>query len=235
MPMVDNTQSRRFFEQLASEYDATRNAAFLRAAQLSLDWYLDRFAPGGGAILEIGVGTGEALRDLERRFTRVTGIDVAFNMANRARAKVGTRTQVAVASAEELSFPDKTFDCVLCMDVLEHVQRPVACLQEIARVLAPGGIALVTTPNPLWAPVHWVAEAAGLKVKEGPHKFVFLNPVGRALARTTPGIEVLHSGYLVYAPFPLLSSTPVGWHAARVPLLRRLGHNQLLVFRRTTS
>ncbi len=45
-----------------------------------------------------------------------------------------------------LSFADGSFDVVLCLDVLEHVNDPLLCLQEITRVLGPRGIAIVTFP-----------------------------------------------------------------------------------------
>lgn len=45
-----------------------------------------------------------------------------------------------------LSFSDGSFDALLCLDVLEHVNDPVRCMNEMARVLAPGGLAVVTFP-----------------------------------------------------------------------------------------
>ena len=45
-----------------------------------------------------------------------------------------------------LSFADGMLDAVLCLDVLEHVNDPLRCLQEMERVLAPGGTAIVTFP-----------------------------------------------------------------------------------------
>jgi SAM-dependent methyltransferase len=50
-----------------------------------------------------------------------------------------------VASVESLPFPDSSFDCVLCTQVLEHVEDPWAAAREIFRVLRPGGVAFVST------------------------------------------------------------------------------------------
>lgn len=50
-------------------------------------------------------------------------------------------------SAEDLAFPDSCFDVALCSDVIEHLRRPERCLAEMFRVLKPGGIAILTTPN----------------------------------------------------------------------------------------
>jgi SAM-dependent methyltransferase len=53
---------------------------------------------------------------------------------------------------DALPFRDETFDAALCMNVLEHVRRPEACLQEIRRVLKPNGVIYVMVP--LFARVH---------------------------------------------------------------------------------
>jgi ubiquinone/menaquinone biosynthesis C-methylase UbiE len=49
-----------------------------------------------------------------------------------------------VARADSLPFPDRTFDTVVCTEMLEHDRRPWLTLQEMARVLRPGGILLLT-------------------------------------------------------------------------------------------
>ncbi len=65
---------------------------------------------------------------------RYVGVDIA----------PGARTDV-VASAESLPFGDEMFDCVLCSQVLEHVENPRAVLSELNRVLQPGGVAFIST------------------------------------------------------------------------------------------
>lgn len=51
-----------------------------------------------------------------------------------------------VCDSSEIPVPNESFDVVLCTEVLEHVPAPIAVLAEIARVLKPGGIALITAP-----------------------------------------------------------------------------------------
>lgn len=48
---------------------------------------------------------------------------------------------------DKLPFPSESFDVVSCNMVVEHLMNPVVCFQEVARVLAPGGVALIHTPN----------------------------------------------------------------------------------------
>jgi ubiquinone/menaquinone biosynthesis C-methylase UbiE len=54
---------------------------------------------------------------------------------------------IAVGAGEHLPYPQESFDLVVCMDVLEHVADPKAVLEEIERVLKPGGTVLTTVPN----------------------------------------------------------------------------------------
>ena len=57
-----------------------------------------------------------------------------------------------VGSADDIPFPDESFDSVISTQVLEHVKFPEKCVQEACRVLKKGGIALVTVPQ--WNDLH---------------------------------------------------------------------------------
>lgn len=57
-------------------------------------------------------------------------------------------------SAEQLPFASNAFDGAGAFDLLEHLERPVQCLREVARIVRPGGLVLVTVPayQRLWSP-----------------------------------------------------------------------------------
>jgi SAM-dependent methyltransferase len=59
--------------------------------------------------------------------------------------------------AHSLPFPDKSFDVVTCLEFLEHTHTPSLVLEEIHRVLKPGGHAIVSTPypSPYWDWIIW--------------------------------------------------------------------------------
>lgn len=57
-----------------------------------------------------------------------------------------------VGSAEAIPLPDNSFESVLCTQVLEHVAHPVKVIEEIYRVLKPGGLCLLTAPQ--WNELH---------------------------------------------------------------------------------
>lgn len=87
-------------------------------------------------ILEIGGGTGRVARTVG-----ATVVDPSRSMLRRARSK-GLET--VQASATELPHPDGSVDAVVVVDAFHHFPDPERCLDEIARVLAPGGVLVVT-------------------------------------------------------------------------------------------
>jgi SAM-dependent methyltransferase len=92
-----------------------------------------------GRVLDVGCGTMPFKRHLER-VPAVTGYD---SLDIEARAPGVT----FIASVERMTpVADATYDTVLCSEVLEHVPDPWSGLQEIRRVLRPGGVLLISVP-----------------------------------------------------------------------------------------
>ena len=97
-------------------------------------------------VLEVGSALGYLL-DALRRFAscEVTGVDVSPFAARFAERTFGL--PVRTGTLEEARFPDASFDLILQKDLLEHVLRPREHLAETYRVLAPGGLVWLVTPN----------------------------------------------------------------------------------------
>lgn len=93
-------------------------------------------------LLDLGTGIGSNLSMLADRGL-VVGVDISHSALLEARAKA----PVAVADGARLPFPAATFGGAVCSEVLEHVESPAAVLAELARVLRPGAIAVLTAPN----------------------------------------------------------------------------------------
>jgi ubiquinone/menaquinone biosynthesis C-methylase UbiE len=113
----------------------------------------------GLRLLDLGAGMGGFAVAAAREGAHVTACEYnpAYCRIVELRAeRHGLRLPVFNAAGESLPFPAGSFDAVTAWDVLEHVQDPRAVLREIARVLRPGGHALITAINRrAWVDPHY--------------------------------------------------------------------------------
>lgn len=100
-----------------------------------------RHDQGLARILDVGTGTGALLEKLHSRYplARLTGIDVARNMCLLTRQKLASACQVVNGTAECLPFKSGVFDVVVSASVLQWVRDLSAALNEMRRVVRPGG------------------------------------------------------------------------------------------------
>jgi len=104
----------------------------------------ERFARylASGRVLDIPVGGGDNARPLAAAGYDVLGADIVIE------SLVGQGYEVQkIDMTQPLPFPDASFDAILHSEGIEHVDNQVAVLEELARVLKPGGVMIVTTPN----------------------------------------------------------------------------------------
>ena len=103
-------------------------------------------------VLDVGCGDGYLMSLVSPLCDQVVGIDSEPTGIRLAADKLLwiSNCRVAQASCYQLPFADRCFDLVLLTDVIEHLESPEPCLQEISRVLTPTGTVLLTTPK--WRP-----------------------------------------------------------------------------------
>ncbi len=113
--------------------------------------YFDRFtAWHGRKVLDIGCGGGFMSEALASRGSEVIGVDVSRRaIAIAISHAAGRRLPIryVVGAGEYLPLPNSCVDCVVCVDVLEHVRSLDHVLDEIRRVLRPGGLFFFDTIN----------------------------------------------------------------------------------------
>ena len=105
----------------------------------------------GQRILDLATGTGWTSRLLAARGAKVTGVDIAAELIAAARMigqSSGLAIEYEVADAEELPFPDASFDAVISTFGVMFASRPEAAAGEIARVCRKGGRIALTTWRP---------------------------------------------------------------------------------------
>lgn len=120
----------------SEESDARCMNAYLSLAVLR------RHAPGG-RLLEVGCANGYFLNAARTTYD-VVGVEPS-RWARAAAGRLGL--SVPAATLEEARFPDAAFDAVVLIDVIEHLPDPLAVLTEAARLLRPGGILYLVTPD----------------------------------------------------------------------------------------
>ncbi len=136
---LDKQTIAKAYARWAPIYDLVFGAVFERGRLASIE-AAERI---GGRILEVGVGTGISLPDYSRS-NRLAGVDISEPMLRKALQRVAEHRldnveTLAVMDAENLAFPDASFDVVVAQYVITAVPNPEATLDEFARVLRPGG------------------------------------------------------------------------------------------------
>jgi phosphatidylethanolamine/phosphatidyl-N-methylethanolamine N-methyltransferase len=122
----------------------------------------------GGLILDVGVGTGLELPMFDSGAS-VIGVDLSEPMLRRAQARAARENLAQVAGlsvmdATRLAFPSAHFDAAVAPYVLTVVPDPAATLNELARVVKPGGeIVLVNHVGAESGPIAWIESWLGKK------------------------------------------------------------------------
>ncbi|MGC4047949.1 MAG: methyltransferase domain-containing protein [Armatimonas sp.] len=106
--------------------------------------------PTDARLLDVGCGTGGTM-DRLRSLGEVWGLDMEPLALELCRER--GHTNLTLASATDMPYPNNHFDGIVALDVLEHIENHVAAAGEIARVLKPGGTLVVTVPayRSLWS------------------------------------------------------------------------------------
>lgn len=118
---------------------------------------------GSGKLLEVGCAHGFLLNHLRSQNWNVKGLEVSPIAAGYATDNLGL--DVYCGKLEDAGYSDNSFDVVLLLDVLEHLHRPFEALNEIGRILAPGGVLVVQCP---WELTHWEERAEAYLKKMKP-------------------------------------------------------------------
>jgi 2-polyprenyl-3-methyl-5-hydroxy-6-metoxy-1,4-benzoquinol methylase len=107
-------------------------------------------------LLDIGCSSGALLMSARALGFDAEGVELSADAAETAR-RAGLK--VFTGLLEAARFPDAVFDAAILMEVIEHLRDPRSMLSECRRILKPGGILLVTTPNM----ASWTARTMGAR------------------------------------------------------------------------
>jgi demethylmenaquinone methyltransferase / 2-methoxy-6-polyprenyl-1,4-benzoquinol methylase len=124
-----------------------------------------RMNGASGRVLDVATGTaGVSLMLTDRSNVTTTGLDISADMLRRGQSHVARRSRdhrihLVLGRAEQLPFPDGIFDALTFTYLLRYVADPAATLQELFRVVRPGGaianLEFLVPGNPVWK-AAWV-------------------------------------------------------------------------------
>lgn len=251
---VDRTRQRRLSPEGRTfddeHFGAADDLEQLGTAKHFFNWVLDEFHPHlRGRVLEVGAGTGTITRKLVERYPdiTITALEPAANMASELESYAAVHPRVAVHrhTLADVALDEGSFDAVMYLNVLEHIEDERAELQLAAAALRPGGTLLVFGPAHEWL-------YSDLDYKAGHYRRYRLDHLRSVV--TAAGFEILSLRYfdvLGVAPYWLVytllrhndisGSTMWGYDRVVVPtsrLLQRLmpqpplGKNVILVARK---
>ncbi len=140
MKVVTSATVEKAYRRYAKYYDFVFGNIFHPGRNIAIEHL---HCQAGDRILEVGVGTGLSLSLYPSNVT-VVGIDLSEAMLKQARQRVAEEKMTHVESlikmdAQQMSFPDNSFDKVVAMYVASVVPDPAQLVNEIRRVCKPGG------------------------------------------------------------------------------------------------
>jgi 2-polyprenyl-3-methyl-5-hydroxy-6-metoxy-1,4-benzoquinol methylase len=221
-PRLDAEARHRHYnhgESSRIEYYVDAEAADRRSFAEVLD-RAERLMPGKGELLDIGPNIGTCLVLARERGWRVRGIEINAEAARYCREARGLEVMTGTLQAE--TYPEGRFDVVLMGDVIEHVASPTDMMGMVARILRPGGVALVSTPDI----GGWAARLLQVKPVEHIHYFdaSTMERLVRQARLEVVGIEPLDRYHNLTA---MAHSTTLGGLLRALTPVFRLAHRAL--------
>ncbi|GAC1544362.1 MAG: class I SAM-dependent methyltransferase [Herpetosiphon sp.] len=150
---MDRTADGTLFQMLEQSAAQDGKQAYFRLHRHRFAIMLSALRVGQGKrVLEVGVTPGQFTQLLVGAGYQVSGVDLEPSKRQELWERLGVDVRKANLDDEPVPFPDASFDYVVFSEVIEHLlYSPLPLLRELRRVLVPGGILLITTPNELYA------------------------------------------------------------------------------------
>ena len=143
---------KNYFDKLASQWSSkySEKYRFQRRLNLLLS-LIGKPQSSSTEVLDFGCGSGVYLEVLARLGYNMYGVDNSTNMVNECLKRMSHLNNCRVELIDGTNFHggylSLVFDCIICLGVLEYVDRPQDLLQRLTSVVCPGGDIILSVPN----------------------------------------------------------------------------------------
>lgn len=132
-------------------------------SSLKLKWCVSLLSAKKGRVLEVGSGSGSFLLSLMSHNPALQGYGCDISFLSLVYAKKNSSIAFTQAEASKLPYRSNSFDVILLIDILEHVEHPEQVLHEIKRILKEDGVIHCFSPcEGTFASVYWLFSLLGL-------------------------------------------------------------------------
>ncbi len=206
-----------FYEdKLAPEFDETMNMYDLnKRIKVVFDELLTENIKGK-ELLDAGCGTGWFSKKAVERGASVTSMDLGQNLLNEVSKKCESKK--VIGSIMDMPFEDETFDFAVCSEVIEHVPDPKIAMMELYRVLKPGGVLILTTPNKFWFFSLKIASFLKIRPYQGLENWQSWSEFRKNLVSIGFRIDALHGIHIFPFVVPFLNPIIDLFHRFKKPL-----------------
>lgn len=142
-PIEQVSRTNEYYSKATNNHASTIRDSYLRTAESQVR-LIQKHATGT-RLLDIGCAQGFFLYSASKAGYMVKGVELSEDAAEYGKKEFGL--DIEVKPFEELRFPEDHFDVVTLWQTLEHVAHPLVILREVHRILKPGGLVAVSTPN----------------------------------------------------------------------------------------
>ena len=142
--------AQKWHEMYAGETEKLDEYNFRRRRDLTVDYVL-RVVKPDARVLDLGCGAAPVLSELRRHGVDCVGIEYSLDMLGYARARLQAMSlddaNLLQGDCRRTPFPATSFDVVVCLGVISYVEDKESVLQEIRRILKPGGTLIISFRN----------------------------------------------------------------------------------------
>jgi SAM-dependent methyltransferase len=196
-------QVEAFWSRIASSSYEKSNKEFDKAHVQRFEISIHRLdLPEDGRLLNLWSRQGEAIPYIRERFPEAELInsEISSVMLKQARNRFPNEIFVE-CDLQDIDYPDDYFDGILSLEMLEHSPSPQRILEQMFRVLKPGGQLILTCPTKV-SEIHlWIADHFFGNHGEGPHRFPSIGRVKKMMSKA--GFKLSYHKSTLFVPLEL--------------------------------